>query len=68
MEKRFASPAPEDVLVIIRDRLQRRLSAPKRIGCLYRVDALGSAAGVDLSDWLPGFVEVFQENSDLRRC
>jgi hypothetical protein len=35
--KRFASPQAEDVRAIIRDRLRRRLTAPKRIGCPYRL-------------------------------
>ena len=32
-ERRYASPKPEEIRAIIRDRLRRRLSAPKRIGC-----------------------------------
>jgi hypothetical protein len=41
---------------MIRDRLRRRLSAPKRIGCPYRLTMLNSAPGVDASAWLPGEV------------
>ena len=38
---------------IIRDRLRRRLSAPKRIGCAYRPVGFGVAPGFDASPWLP---------------
>jgi WGR domain len=55
-EKRFASPKAEEVRAIIRDRLRRRLSAPRRIGCPYRLTTLNSAPGVDASAWLPGEV------------
>jgi predicted DNA-binding WGR domain protein len=55
-EKRFASPNAEEVRAVIRDRLRRRLSAPRRIGCPYRVTTLSSAPGVDASAWLPGEV------------
>jgi hypothetical protein len=51
--KRFASPQAEEVRAVIRDRLQRRLSAPKRIGCSYRLTTLNSAPGFDASAWLP---------------
>jgi hypothetical protein len=37
----------------IRDRLRRRLSAPKRIGCPYRIAADSVAPGFDVSAWLP---------------
>ncbi len=55
-EKRFASPKPEEMRAVIRDRLRRRLSAPKRIGCPYLLTALNSAPGFDTSAWLPGDV------------
>jgi predicted DNA-binding WGR domain protein len=55
-EIRFASPRPEEMHAIIRDRLRRRLSAPKRIGCPYRLTALSAAPGFDASAWLPGDV------------
>ena len=50
--KRFASSKAEDVRAIIQERLRRRLSAPKRIGCPYRLTALNSAPGFDGSAWL----------------
>jgi predicted DNA-binding WGR domain protein len=55
-EMRFASPKPEDMRAVIRDRLRRRLSAPKRIGCPYRLSAFTAAPGFDASAWLPGDV------------
>jgi hypothetical protein len=55
-EIRFASAKPEEMRAVIRDRLRRRLSAPKRIGCPYRLTALSSALGFDTSAWLPNEV------------
>jgi predicted DNA-binding WGR domain protein len=55
-ERRYASPRAEEMQTVIRDRLRRRLSAPKRIGCPYRLSALSSAPGFDASAWLPGDV------------
>ena len=55
-EKRFASHKPEEVRGIIWERLRRRLSARKRIGCPYRLTMLNSAPGFDASAWLPGEV------------
>ena len=53
---RYASPRPEDLQAVIRDRLRRRLSAPKRIGCPYRLSAFSTAPGFHASIWLPGDV------------
>ncbi len=50
-EKRFASPKTAEIRAIS-DRPQRRLSASKRIGCPYRLTALSSAPGFDVSAWL----------------
>ena len=55
-EIRFASPRPEEMRSMIRDRLRRRLSAPKRIGCPYRLTILTSAPSFDAAAWLPGEV------------
>ncbi len=62
-EKRFASPRVDEVRAVIRDRLRRRLSAPKRIGCSYRLTTLNSAPGFEAASWLPGDVlaRFFQE-------
>jgi predicted DNA-binding WGR domain protein len=53
-ERRYASPRPEEMREVIHDRLRRRLSAPKRIGCPYRLAAYSAVPGFDASDWLPG--------------
>jgi predicted DNA-binding WGR domain protein len=53
---RFASPRADEIRAVIRDRLRRRLSAPKRIGCPYRLSALSTAPGFDAAAWLPGDV------------
>ena len=52
-EKRYASPKCEIIQAIVRDRLRRRLSAPKRIGCPYRMTAFSAAPGFDPAGWLP---------------
>ena len=52
-ELRYASSEAEDLRAIIRDRLRRRLSAPSRIGCPYRLAEFSTASGVDTSFWLP---------------
>jgi predicted DNA-binding WGR domain protein len=55
-EKTFAGSRAADMQAMIRERLRRRLSAPKRIGCPYRLCVLNAAAGFDTSSWLPGEV------------
>jgi hypothetical protein len=55
-EIRYAAPEADAMRAIIRDRLRRRLSAPKRIGCPYRLAAFSAAPGFDASAWLPGDV------------
>ena len=55
-EVRYAATDAGDIRAIIRDRLRRRLSAPRRIGCPYRLAAFSAAAGFDASAWLPGDV------------
>ena len=54
-EIRHAAEAKE-MQAVIRDRLRRRLSAPRRIGCPYRLAAFSAAQGFDASAWLPGEV------------
>ncbi len=38
---------------VIRDSLRRRMSAPRRIGCAYRLKELSASEGVDPGLWLP---------------
>ena len=55
-ETRFASKQAAEIQSIISDRLRRRLSAPKRIGCAYRLVTLNMASGIDANQWLPDAV------------
>lgn len=52
-ELHYTAPEAEEMRAILRDRLRRRLSAPKRIGCPYRLAAFSTATDVDASFWLP---------------
>ena len=51
---RASATIPEAMKALVRDRLQRRLSAPRRIGCAYRLAACSAAPGFDAAAWLPG--------------
>ena len=55
-EIRFASRDAGELQRIIRDRLKRRLSAPKRIGCSYQLVAFQSVADIQPHAWLPSDV------------
>jgi predicted DNA-binding WGR domain protein len=52
-EEQFAGPQADELRAIVRDRLKRRLSAPKRLGAPYRLTVLSAAPGFDESSWLP---------------
>lgn len=52
-ERQYGSPELETIRTILRDRLRRRLSAPKRIGCPYRLTTFSQASGFDAASWLP---------------
>jgi len=67
-EIRFGSPSPETIRQLLRQRLKRRLSAPKRIGCPYRLTSYSAAPTIDPSAWLPGDViaEFFHPASPLK--
>ena len=51
--EQFAEANPEKLRAVIKDRLRRRLSAPKRIGCSYRLHVMSVAPGLDPGEWLP---------------
>jgi hypothetical protein len=51
---RYASADPGAMKDVLRDRLRRRLSAPRRIGCPYRLAAFRAAPGFDAASSLPG--------------
>lgn len=55
-ERRYSAPQPGELRTIIRQLLRRRLSAPKRIGCPYRLATFSTANGFNAADWLPGDV------------
>src|SRR5262245_49951059 len=55
-ELRYAATDADEMRSVIRDRLRRRLSAPKRIGCPYRLASFSIAPGFDAAPWLPGEV------------
>ena len=38
---------------VVREHLRRRLSAPRRIGCAYRLTSMESARGFAAGEWLP---------------
>jgi hypothetical protein len=52
-ELRYAAARAEEMRAVVRERLHRRLSAPRRIGCPYRLAAFSAAPGFDASAWLP---------------
>jgi predicted DNA-binding WGR domain protein len=47
--RHYGSAKPEAVRAMI-----RKSSAPKRIGCSYRLATFNAAASFNPSDWLPG--------------
>lgn len=53
---RYAGQDAAKLQAIVKERLRRRLSAPKRIGCAYSLNSLSSAPGFDTKGWLPGDV------------
>ncbi len=55
-ERRYSSPQLAELRTIIRKHLRRRLSAPKRIGCPYRLATFSTARGFNAAEWLPGDV------------
>jgi predicted DNA-binding WGR domain protein len=55
-ELRYAAAEADDIRAIVRERLRRRLTAPKRIGCPYRLAGFSAAPGFDAAAWLPGEV------------
>jgi predicted DNA-binding WGR domain protein len=52
-ELRFTNHEADEMRAVVRDRLRRRLSAVKRIGCPYRLTKLDIATDFDSNEWLP---------------
>jgi len=55
-EIQFGSPDSESARSLVHARLRRRLSAPRRIGCGYRMVGFAVETGVDARTWCPGGV------------
>jgi hypothetical protein len=54
--EQFAGDDADELRAIIRDRLRRRLSAPRRIGCAYQLTTMDKVFGFDAGLSLPGDV------------
>lgn len=52
-EVRYSATNADQLRKVIRESLRRRLSAPKRIGCSYRLKDLSAVEGLDVTFWLP---------------
>ncbi len=55
-EQLFANANGGELQRMVRERLRRRLSAPRRIGCAYRLKEFSTADGFNAYAWLPGEV------------
>jgi hypothetical protein len=55
-ERQYSAENPDELRAIIRGRLRRRLTAPRRLGAPYRLTTIEAAPGVDPADWVPGDV------------
>jgi predicted DNA-binding WGR domain protein len=51
-QKRFTSPKTEEMHQVVSERLRRRLTATKRIGCAYRLTRLDMIEGFNSANWL----------------
>lgn len=61
--QRFAGKDEDQIRTIVRERLRRRRSAPKRIGCAYRVTTFDAVAEFDASAWLHDSIVFHPEPS-----
>jgi hypothetical protein len=57
-ELAFGGGQPEELRRVIRNSVLRRLSAPRRIGCDYKLTELSAATLFDIDFWLPSDVLV----------
>jgi WGR domain-containing protein len=55
-ELRYSAPKLDELRKTVDDRLRRRLSAPRRIGCSYRLTSFNAAADFDSSSFVAGHV------------
>ena len=65
-ERRFACEDVDAVQQLIRRHLSRRVSAPKRIGCAYKLESIESGDDLRIADWLPADTlrQFFREQLD----
>ena len=52
-EQRFGGAETSELKAIVQERLRRRLSASRRIGCAYRLKEFSAADGFNVESWLP---------------
>ena len=67
-ERRFGGSNIDSMRRIVREHLRRRESAPRRIGCLYRLVHLSFANEMEPSAWIPAkwmAVETSLANANL---
>ena len=55
-ELRYVNANAEELQQVIRERLRRRRSATRRIGCPYRMTSFAAAPDFNVSGWLPADV------------
>jgi predicted DNA-binding WGR domain protein len=55
-EQRFGGAETRELKGIVQERLRRRLSASRRIGCGYRLNEFSAVKGFDVDSWLPSEV------------
>jgi len=55
-ELRFGSADADEARSIVHDRLRRRLSAPRRIGCGYGIRELSVPSEMSAGEWFPAAV------------
>lgn len=55
-ELRYGSASIDAAREVVNDRLKQRVSAPKRIGCAYRLRGFNTATDFDSAAWVPASV------------
>jgi hypothetical protein len=61
--QKFAGKDEEEIRAMVRERLRRRQSAPKRIGCSYRVTKFIAVEKFDPSTWLPAPMIITEQRN-----
>lgn len=54
--RRYTAGTADALRALIRAHLLRRVSAPRRIGCAYRIVCIASSEEIDSSGWVPADV------------